>query len=104
LLAPAISPKKTWEGAIANLIASCFAGLIVGLLLGYSAGIGLACGAAVGIVGQLGDLFESALKRSAGQKDSGSLLPGHGGLLDRIDSLIACVLPVWLVLWLAEIV
>jgi len=99
LLAPSISPKKTWEGAFANLLASMLAGFLVGLWLGYPGFTGLACGIAIGIFGQLGDLFESALKRVAGKKDSGSLLPGHGGLLDRIDSLLACVLPVWLILW-----
>ena len=102
-LAPKISPKKTWEGAIANLLAACAAGLLVGFFLGYPSGLGLAAGAVVGIFGQLGDLFESGLKRATGKKDSGGLLPGHGGLLDRIDSLIACVLPIWTVLWLGGV-
>lgn len=102
-LAPSISPKKTWEGALANLMASMIAGLLVGLGLGYPGLVGLACGTAIGLFGQLGDLFESALKRTAGRKDSGSLLPGHGGLLDRIDSLLACVLPVWLILWVSGV-
>ena len=103
LLAPSISPKKTWEGAFGNLIASMLAGFLVGLWLGYPSLVGLACGTTVGVFGQLGDLFESALKRAAGKKDSGSMLPGHGGLLDRIDSLLACVLPVWLILWVSGV-
>ena len=102
-LAPSISPKKTWEGAFANLMASMIAGLLIGLWLGYPGLVGLACGTAVGVCGQMGDLFESALKRATGKKDSGSLLPGHGGLLDRIDSLLACVLPVWLILWVSGV-
>lgn len=103
LLAPSISPKKTWEGAIANLIASMLFGVLIGLWLGYPALVGLACGTAIGVFGQLGDLFESALKRAAGKKDSGDLLPGHGGLLDRIDSLLGCILPVWLILWVSGV-
>ncbi len=97
-MAPTISPKKTWEGAICNFAASVLTGWGVGAWLGYDAWVGPACGAAVGIFGQLGDLFESALKRAAGKKDSGTLLPGHGGLLDRIDALLGSVIPVWLIL------
>lgn len=102
LMAPRISPKKTWEGAIANLIASLLVGWAAGAWLGYPAWVGLASGTAVGVFGQLGDLYESALKRRAGRKDSGTLLPGHGGILDRIDALLASVIPVWLILQLAE--
>ncbi len=89
-LAPAVSPGKTWEGAVAN---------VAGGLLGASAvkltffadlewRHAVALGLALSVVGQLGDLFESALKRGAGVKDSGTLLPGHGGFLDRLDSLV----------------
>lgn len=97
-LAPNISPKKTWEGAISNLGASTLCGWAVGNMLQLEPWVGLASGVAVGIFGQLGDLFESALKRRAGMKDSGSILPGHGGVLDRIDALLASILPVWLIL------
>ncbi len=87
-LCPTISPGKTVEGAIAALVAA----VCVSAALGYWFRLPLAHGAilglAVGIVGQAGDLFESALKRRSGVKDSGSLLPGHGGILDRFDSLL----------------
>lgn len=88
LLAPTISPKKTVEGAIANLVAAVAVAIPLSTWLGYDWTIGLWCGLAIGILGQAGDLFESWLKRHAGVKDSGSLLPGHGGILDRIDSLL----------------
>jgi len=89
-LAPKVSPNKTIEGAIAGLVASIVAGTIVGIWR-YSATswVSLAGICAVtAIAGQIGDLAESALKRSAGIKDSSSILPGHGGILDRLDSLL----------------
>lgn len=88
LLAPAISPKKTIEGSLANLVACVAVAAPLGLWLAYSWQISVLCGLAAGVLGQAGDLFESAVKRRAGVKDSGSLLPGHGGLLDRVDSLL----------------
>jgi phosphatidate cytidylyltransferase len=89
LLAPKISPKKTLEGAIANLIASIAVALWVGsTVVRVSVPTALLIGAAVGIFGQGGDLFESWLKRRVNVKDSGNILPGHGGILDRIDSLL----------------
>lgn len=88
LLAPSISPKKTVEGALANLIGCIGGGAGFSTLMGMPLWIGLVVGALAGVLGQAGDLFESALKRSSGLKDSGALLPGHGGLLDRIDSLL----------------
>ncbi len=88
LMAPKISPKKTWEGGLANLL-GCLGGAIgVALLIGQPMIVGVLVGLATGILGQLGDLLESAMKRSARVKDSGTLLPGHGGLLDRIDSIL----------------
>jgi len=88
-LAPTISPKKTWEGAIAN-----FAGCLLGAWgIAYAIGApiiaGLAVGLTLGVLGQAGDLLESWLKRSTGEKDSGGILPGHGGILDRLDSFLA---------------
>jgi phosphatidate cytidylyltransferase len=88
LLAPTLSPKKTVEGAVANLVAAVLAGAVFGLLLGLKPIPSVACGVAAGLLGQLGDLFESYVKRRADKKDSGSILPGHGGVLDRIDSLL----------------
>lgn len=88
LLAPSISPKKTVEGGIANLLAATGVAVPLSIWLGYHWTVGLLCGLAIGILGQAGDLFESWLKRRAGVKDSGTLIPGHGGLLDRIDSLL----------------
>lgn len=88
LLAPKISPKKTVEGGVANLIGCLIGALTVAQLIGQPLVVGVLTGAATGLLGQAGDLLESAMKRSAGVKDSGSLLPGHGGLLDRIDSIL----------------
>jgi len=88
LLAPKISPKKTVEGSIGNLLAAVLAAFLLGRLLGVADSRALAAGVAVGTLGQAGDLFESWLKRRVDLKDSGTLLPGHGGVLDRIDSVL----------------
>lgn len=88
LLAPSLSPKKTVEGAVANLLGCVAAGLLIGPWLGVAGPFALAAGFACGVLGQAGDLFQSGLKRAADLKDSGTILPGHGGLLDRIDSLL----------------
>jgi phosphatidate cytidylyltransferase len=88
LLAPAVSPKKTVEGAIAGLVGSMIAGAIGGIWLLHEPGMRIiGVSAVTAAVGQIGDLAESVLKRSAGVKDSSSILPGHGGILDRLDSL-----------------
>jgi phosphatidate cytidylyltransferase len=88
-LAPHISPKKTVEGAIAGLIASVIAGLLIGRWLLPATWPDLAAVSVLSATaGQVGDLAESALKRSAGVKDSSAILPGHGGILDRLDSLL----------------
>lgn len=105
-LIPSVSPGKTWSGAIGGLVgAGCVGGGIVGYLCGglYTAFIGGALFSMVtGIVAQIGDLLESKLKRELGVKDSGKIIPGHGGVLDRFDALIfvsifvavvSCVLP-----------
>ncbi|MGH9758406.1 MAG: phosphatidate cytidylyltransferase [Candidatus Acidiferrales bacterium] len=91
-MAPALSPKKTWEGAFANLIASLIVGYFFARWLQADL---LIIAALANIAGQMGDLIESAYKRGAAVKDSGSILPGHGGMLDRIDALILAVPVVW---------
>ena len=96
-LAPNISPGKTWEGAVGGFLAAVGAGAGIAALSTLQAFSdlpfwpALAVAAGVGVVGQVGDLLESRLKRSAGAKDAGSLLPGHGGLLDRLDSLVLTI-------------
>jgi len=89
-LCPAVSPGKTIEGAIGGLVATLGAGLIFinCFLKSLSLGPGILFFLSIGVVGQVGDLFESELKRYADVKDSGSILPGHGGILDRIDALL----------------
>jgi phosphatidate cytidylyltransferase len=89
-LAPVVSPKKSWEGAIASVIASV---LVAGAYLlhfvpGVTPAQAVGLTVAANIAGQLGDLAESALKCGAGVKDSGAILPGHGGFLDRVDSTL----------------
>ncbi len=98
-MAPRISPAKTWEGAVGSLAGSIIGGAIYAHYLIASADLALVIGAAAAgnIAGQAGDLCESAMKRGAGVKDSGTSLPGHGGWLDRIDSSLFSV-PVVLVL------
>lgn len=89
-LYPAVSPKKTWAGGVGGLVASTGAGVLAKLWympqLGWS-DVALLC-VVGGLLGQVGDFAESLLKRSFGVKDSGSILPGHGGILDRVDALM----------------
>ena len=89
-LAPTISPKKSWEGAAASLVAAAiFAALYLPRLIPVvTLGPAIILGVAGNVAGQVGDLAESALKRGAGVKDSGTMLPGHGGWLDRVDSVL----------------
>jgi phosphatidate cytidylyltransferase len=103
-MAPKLSPKKTWEGAAANLLGSVLVALVAQRWITevpLEHLIGMA--ALANIAGQAGDLLESAYKRSAGMKDSGTLLPGHGGMLDRIDALVLAAPVVWYYFsWLAD--
>jgi phosphatidate cytidylyltransferase len=99
-----VSPKKTVEGAIGGLLSSALGGWLTALwLLPMSPGHGVVLGLLCGAVGQVGDLVESLFKRATGTKDSGTLLPGHGGLLDRLDGVLfaAPVVWAWLTLGLA---
>ena len=89
-LAPNVSPNKTWEGAIGGFCGAVLCGVGLEAMLGLDADLPTIAlmSAILGITGQLGDLYESKLKRLAGVKDSGHLFPGHGGVLDRMDSLM----------------
>jgi phosphatidate cytidylyltransferase len=94
-MAPALSPNKTWEGALGNLLASLLVGVFFAKWLQVDAVEMLVIAGLANIAGQMGDLIESAWKRGAVVKDSSNLLPGHGGVLDRIDSLILASPIVW---------
>jgi phosphatidate cytidylyltransferase len=97
-LAPQISPSKTWSGALGGLALGTGAGLLFWVIAtGSPWWIGLVLSAAISVLGQLGDLSESAIKRHFRIKDSGDIIPGHGGLMDRLDSLTFGVLLVLLV-------
>jgi phosphatidate cytidylyltransferase len=89
-LAPRISPRKTVEGAVAGVLGATLAGLLIGLVAGQPVLLLAGYGLAVALATIAGDLVESLLKRQTGVKDSGVLIPGHGGLLDRMDSLLFC--------------
>nr|MBO2507465.1 phosphatidate cytidylyltransferase [Bacillota bacterium] len=103
-LAPALSPAKSVEGALAGLAAGAAGGAVVALWLPWSPAGGAAAGLLIAAAAQAGDLLESAVKRTAGVKDSGRLLPGHGGVLDRFDALLAAVPAAYLAaaVWLAR--
>ncbi|HKV28595.1 MAG TPA: phosphatidate cytidylyltransferase [Candidatus Acidoferrales bacterium] len=102
-MAPALSPKKTWEGGVGNVLGSLIVGYFFARGLRVDPTPWLATAALANVAGQVGDLVESAYKRGAGVKDSGTLLPGHGGMLDRIDSLIFAAPVVWLAAgWLLQ--
>ena len=94
-MAPVLSPKKTWEGACANLIASLLVAVFFARWIQVDSMTLLVIAGLANIAGQAGDLIKSAYKRGAVVKDSGTLLPGHGGMLDRVDSLILAAPVVW---------
>jgi phosphatidate cytidylyltransferase len=91
-LAPTVSPNKTWEGVVVGLIATAVAAFVLSRVI---PDISLVSWAVMGVLvvgfGTTGDLLQSAIKRAAGVKDSGGLLPGHGGVWDRFDSFLGCV-------------
>lgn len=95
-IAPAISPSKTWAGLLGGMVGATAVCLLASLWLGPASDLGavqaaasLPLGVAIAVVAQAGDFFESWMKRRAGVKDSGKVLPGHGGLFDRVDGLLA---------------
>ncbi|MFD2421350.1 phosphatidate cytidylyltransferase [Amycolatopsis pigmentata] len=98
-MAPSISPKKTWEGFSGSMVAGVVAGaLSVSMLLDGQVWQGAIFGAAIVLTATLGDLVESLIKRDLGIKDMGTLLPGHGGLMDRLDSLLPSAVVSWVLL------
>jgi phosphatidate cytidylyltransferase len=98
-MAPTISPKKSWEGFAGSQVAGmAVGGLCVALLLQDAWWEGVLLGSLLVISATLGDLVESMVKRDLGIKDMGSLLPGHGGLMDRLDSLLPTAVVAWAVL------
>ncbi len=97
-MAPKISPKKSWEGFAGSVVACLLtAGLLVGLATSFPWWSGLVIGALVVCTATGGDLVESMIKRDIGVKDMGDLLPGHGGIMDRLDSMLPSALACWLV-------
>lgn len=106
LMFPRVSPKKTVEGSVGGLIASLIIGWVYARYFWQTSDwkIVLPLALVVAIAGQTGDLVESALKRGAGLKDSGALLPGHGGLLDRVDSLLLGAPALWVALELRVLI
>lgn len=105
-LMPTVSPSKTWAGLGGGVVLAGLMGGAVAAITGHSFEAGMVAAAVLAVLAQAGDLFESALKRRAGVKDSGRLLPGHGGVLDRVDGLLfatpffALAYAVYLGLWL----
>jgi phosphatidate cytidylyltransferase len=102
-LAPRMSPNKTWEGSIGGLLASLLGACLIKLIYGDQIHHWVAIVAAAlvgGAFGQMGDLVESSLKRFSGVKDSGTIFPGHGGFLDRVDGLLLAAPVIWLILYL----
>jgi phosphatidate cytidylyltransferase len=90
-LAPRVSPNKTWEGVLGGVVAGLIAAVAGSVWFGFAKGPFIALCVAVVLASIVGDLTESMFKRFAGLKDSGKVLPGHGGVLDRIDSVTAAV-------------
>jgi phosphatidate cytidylyltransferase len=96
-LAPRISPGKTWEGVAGGLVVSILAGLVLTVIpLGVPWYFAILLGLLIGAASTLGDLAESVIKRQMHVKDSGQIMPGHGGMLDRIDSLLFAAIVVYL--------
>jgi phosphatidate cytidylyltransferase len=102
-MVPALSPGKSWEGFLAGLGGGAVAGLLLTLLLDLGLCNGLALGLLIAVLSPVGDLGVSMIKRQVGAKDSGSLIPGHGGIFDRIDSLLVSVtIAAYYVTWVVQ--
>lgn len=100
-LAPVLSPKKTWEGLTGSLVFAMATGAALAhWVLGVGWWVGVLLGVACVLFGTAGDLIESAIKRDVGIKDMSSILPGHGGVMDRLDSMLVAAAPAWLVMYL----
>jgi phosphatidate cytidylyltransferase len=98
-MAPVISPKKSWEGFAGSIVFTIAAGIaLVVWLLDGDWWVGVALGVIAVVMATLGDLCESVIKRDLGIKDMSQVIPGHGGLMDRLDSLLATIAPIWLLL------
>lgn len=95
---PRISPQKSWEGLVGGLVFACAAGALINLLLGWPWYKAIAIAGAISLVGHIGDFFESSVKRDVGVKDSSRLLPGHGGILDRIDAMLFAIPAYYLII------
>lgn len=101
-MAPSVSPKKSWEGALGATVLIFVIALLVGPMMdAFDAGSSVLLAAVVAVVAPLGDLAESLLKRDLGVKDMGALLPGHGGMLDRVDALLLVAPPFY---WVVRVV
>jgi len=97
-MAPVISPKKSWEGFAGSVVFTVAAGIGLVLWLDGDWWVGIALGLIAAVMATLGDLCESVMKRDLGIKDMSQVIPGHGGLMDRLDSLLATIAPIWLLL------
>lgn len=99
-MAPKISPKKSWEGLVGSVVFGVIAGVCMAVLgLGVPIWVGVLLGVALVAVGTCGDLIESLIKRDLGIKDMSSFLPGHGGVMDRLDSLLVAAPVAWLIMY-----
>ena len=105
-MVPAISPKKSWEGFVGGICGSLavWCALLFFPETGITPFVAVFCGLACGVVGVIGDLVESRIKRGAGVKDSGNLIPGHGGLLDRSDSMLFVAIAAYFILTLMGVI
>lgn len=98
-MAPAVSPKKSWEGFVGSIVLAMIAGGVsVGLLLDYHWWVGILLGLLLAVCATLGDLVESQFKRDLSVKDMSGLLPGHGGMMDRIDGILPASMVTWVIL------